>query len=236
MAWPLGHAWSPSDHPKVKSKQTSKRHPQAALLAEGRTDPGLQWAPEPGPFQGSPAFLLSLSGSLPLAIKKVPRLSISGKSLETHGRHYVPVISWETHQSVPHSSGGDNYTLPSQIYVPILSRLKQRPQGRQKAQCPPPHLTGQHYPSGQLGFLLYQQDLCASSPQLPGYPGHRPPLQLLEEDPISLPSSESRAGRADCSSARTDKSPRLHLHTNPQAASCKLPSGGHQDEKQLPPT
>lgn len=133
MAWPLGHAWSPSDHPKVKSKQTSKRHPQAALLAEGRTDPGLQWAPEPGPFQGSPAFLLSLSGSLPLAIKKVPRLSISGKSLETHGRHYVPVISWETHQSVPHSSGGDNYTLPSQIYVPILFQAQAKTPGQAKS-------------------------------------------------------------------------------------------------------
>lgn len=166
MAWPLGHAWSPTDHPKVKSKQTSKRHPQAALLAEGRTDPGLQWALEPGPFQGSPAFLLSLSGSLPLASNKVPRLSISGKALETHGRHCAPVISWETHQSVSHSSDGDNHTLPlTNLCTPFFSRLKQRPQGRQKVQCPPPHLTGQHYSSRQLGFLLYNtRPLCFQPP------------------------------------------------------------------------
>lgn len=69
------------------------------------------------------------------------------------------------------------------------------------------------------------------------YPGHKHPPQLLVEGSIGLQSPEGRAGRADCGSERTETSlPRLHLHTNPQAASCKLPSRGHQDENQLPPT
>lgn len=82
---------------------------------------------------------------------------------------------------------------------------------------------------GSWGFSYSNKAFVSSTYQLP-----ESPLTHRGSWTKSLQIPEGRAGEADCNPERRQTG--LHLHTTSQTASCKLPSGGHQDENHLPPT